>query len=234
MKNGLTELGGRLQCRRNGEGGDLLNILIISPHMDDEVLGCAGMMAAYPNNHYHVIYMTKSPPPRDDEAAAAADYLGFSYTALNHPDGRLYQEDVPTICEKIQGFIKKLDPESIFIPFQSIHQDHQSTYNIGRIACRNFVGRLYLYEYPESTGYFSDFQATEYLDMSEATLTKKIRSMECYKSQLATGRDSDSIRHLAITRGYEAHCRYAEAYTLVKGRFNLNALGSRRQSTRTD
>jgi LmbE family N-acetylglucosaminyl deacetylase len=121
-------------------------ILIIVPHMDDEVLGCGGLIAKLPRKErIHLIYATdgmKSPSPiipgrdlvtpdlgevRINESRTAMSILGVPGENLHFlrlPEGQLkrYREKLKqTLWQKIEH----LKPNHIFIPFRfDRHPDH--------------------------------------------------------------------------------------------------------------
>jgi LmbE family N-acetylglucosaminyl deacetylase len=124
-------------------------VLIIAPHMDDEVLACGGTIAHLPRKEkIHLLYATdgtKSPVPmfswmgkpipnlsdiRTDEAKAALAVLGVpdeNIRFLALPDGNLkrFQDELVTLISKQ---IKYTRPDHIFLPFRfDRHPDHLAT-----------------------------------------------------------------------------------------------------------
>jgi LmbE family N-acetylglucosaminyl deacetylase len=121
-------------------------ILIVAPHMDDEVLACGGTIAQLPDKkRIHVIYATdgsKSPVPmfpwlgsispdltliRMGEARTALGMLGIpegNIHFLGFSDGRLgyYLNE---LSQSLAEFIKRLKPVHVLIPFRyDRHPDH--------------------------------------------------------------------------------------------------------------
>ena len=63
--------------------------LVVAPHMDDESLGCGGLLAKYPADSA-VVVLTDSGPTRRREFDRAMSVLGVSDTTLlSYADGQL-------------------------------------------------------------------------------------------------------------------------------------------------
>jgi LmbE family N-acetylglucosaminyl deacetylase len=121
-------------------------ILVIAPHMDDEMLACGATMAALPSKQsIHVIYATdgaRSPVPnlpwstranpalvslRMEEAKHALDSLGIppgNAVFLGLPDGTLKTCE-KELAELLATHIMRVQPEHVFAPFRlDRHPDH--------------------------------------------------------------------------------------------------------------
>jgi len=116
-------------------------VVLLVPHMDDEIIGCAGLIA-----HYHrlgaritCIYLTDSSVDRTGyerlayissrlrETKAAGSALGIRQTYFfNQPDGRLREN--PVLIEKIGAILDKEKPELLLMPYpRDPHPDHRTT-----------------------------------------------------------------------------------------------------------
>ena len=126
-------------------------VLVLAPHMDDEVIGCGGVVArhAAAGARVAVAYMTDgrgsaSFPPgvtgakiaasrrevcatRRREAQAAAAILGIEELYfLDAVDGSLRPDDV--VVEALARRVTELRPEIIYLPFaMDMHGDHWQT-----------------------------------------------------------------------------------------------------------
>ena len=145
-------------------------VLIIAPHMDDEVLACGGLIAMLPwQERVHVVLATdgtKSPSPvipfldpatpslsaiRMDESRAALTSLGITEENIHFlglPEARLRRQQT-ALQERLLYHVQAIRPESILIPFRyDRHPDHLAVNHAVMAAERQ--GRLSsarLYEY---------------------------------------------------------------------------------------
>ena len=144
-------------------------ILIVAPHMDDDVLACGGLIARLPDKRkVHIVYATdgmKSPSPvipwRDSikpdlgeirmrESEAAADLLGVpkeNLRFLGLPDGGL-QAHLPELRRLLIEHVRRLDPGHVLIPFRyDRHPDHLAINQVITAAHREGLDRTVLTEY---------------------------------------------------------------------------------------
>ncbi|HEY1407576.1 MAG TPA: PIG-L family deacetylase [Promineifilum sp.] len=121
-------------------------LLIVAPHMDDEVLACGGLVALLPQKqHIHVVYATdgmRSPAPivpgrdaispklgreRMDESRAAMKHLGVP--AENLCFLGLREAELPDQHRELRSgllsAVQTLNPDVVLIPFRyDRHPDH--------------------------------------------------------------------------------------------------------------
>lgn len=121
-------------------------ILIVVPHMDDEMLACGGLMALLPNKEcIHLMYATdgmKSPAPvmpwrdaitpdlgetRIREAQAALQFLGIplgNAHFLRLPEAQLPRHK-GELRRSLLELMARIQPDYVFIPFRyDRHLDH--------------------------------------------------------------------------------------------------------------
>ncbi len=126
-------------------------ILIISPHPDDDIIGCGGALAflAGRRNRVIAVFLTAGEKGTFDpsmhaeelrkirmrEAAAAYKVLGFPDAELiwlPYPDGELDFAPLREIREQLTGIIRKRQPEVVFALdpgatyFRYHYRDHRS------------------------------------------------------------------------------------------------------------
>ena len=127
-------------------------ILILSPHADDEILGCGGMISKYSKIGYqiYVVILTNANIGAPElfskklienirkEATIANRLIGTKKLFFeNLPALNLYQIPLYKISNLIEKYILKINPETIFIPSKKdIHQDHKIIFNSAKIALR--------------------------------------------------------------------------------------------------
>lgn len=114
-------------------------VLLLSPHPDDECLGCAGTISLYTEKGVDVCLAVISLGEklevgpenigeiRRSEATEAAALIGIKKTVfLNFPDEKL-NECKEQIKEKLTGIIKDFNPDIVFAPFPlDPHPDHRA------------------------------------------------------------------------------------------------------------
>lgn len=123
-------------------------IAILSPHLDDAILSCGGMIASYRGQgSIHVINLfTKDMPSRIEEERRCADYLGYNSILCNLSDsprrgyrlpfqmyGRMRKGD-ERISHKISQIVEEIvsrnGVKKIYAPLAvGMHVDHQHTFD---------------------------------------------------------------------------------------------------------
>lgn len=144
-------------------------VLIVAPHMDDEVLGCGGTLAQLPDKgHIHVIYATdgsQSPAPivpgqatttpelhaiRKAEATAALSVLGLpsdNIHFLDFPDGSL-SDHAEAFRESLAGLLRRIEPAYVMAPFRyDRHPDHLAVNRVTTATLRHVNPHATLCEY---------------------------------------------------------------------------------------
>ena len=217
-----------------------MNVLIIAPHPDDEVLGCGGVMARHADqgDEVHVLVVTRGapeifPPEQIEdtrqELRAAHAVLGVSTVQfLDFPAPKLDTIPGHKLADAIAGVIRSLQPSIIYLPHRGdIHTDHQAVYQATLVAARPINGcsvrQLLCYETLSKTEWaapFGDdaFIPTVFVDITDY-LAQKLKAMDCYHSQLKQpphSRSLKSIEALARLRGATVSLSAAEAFMLVR------------------
>jgi LmbE family N-acetylglucosaminyl deacetylase len=144
-------------------------VLVIAPHMDDEMLACGGTMALLPDKQrIHLIYATdgmKSPAPivpwrdaitadlgetRVQEAREALELIGVpSENAhfLRLPEAEL-QQHKEDLRHCLNEQIEQIKPDFIFIPFRyDRHPDHLAINHVVTNAHRQLKWQSQISEY---------------------------------------------------------------------------------------
>lgn len=217
-----------------------MNVLVIAPHPDDEVLGCGGTIAKHASqgDSVYVVIVTKGREPLfspesveqvRDECIRADKYLGVKETIFwDFPAVML--EEIPRyiLNEAFIRIIQSIKPEIIYLPHRGdIQLDHKITVDAAMVALRpkykHVVKKIYSYETLSETGWdipnnMNEFIPLAYNDISEY-LEKKVEAMIIFKSQLAkypSVRSVESIRALAIYRGTNVSLKAAEAFYILR------------------
>ena len=212
-----------------------MNVLIIAPHPDDEVLGCGGTIAkrASQGHNVYVCVVTKGGEPlfheKDveqvrSECREADRLLGVKETIfLDYPAVRL--EEVPRylLNNGILKAVQSVRPDEVYLRHRGDMQlDHKMIVDAAMVALRpkyeHVISRIYSYETLSETGWdlpnvVNEFIPTVYEDIME-TMEKKLAAMRIFQSQLAdfpAARSLEAIEALAKYRGAMVNVRAAEA-----------------------
>ncbi|RJQ28967.1 PIG-L family deacetylase [Candidatus Parcubacteria bacterium] len=220
-------------------------VLIISPHLDDEVLGCGGAIIRHveAGDVIHVCFVAHrvyghfyNADVMDRQRAnshAAAGRLGYqSETFLDLPDERL-DECLQDIIIPLEACAAQLSPDIVYSPFPGDNnQDHRAVARAAQVIMRPFglvkARRWVFYEAPSSTESAPNvgdavFRPTAYLDIADV-LEKKIDALRCYTDEcrpFPNPRSPEGLRALAMKRGMEAGMEMAEAFMLVRERIRI-------------
>jgi LmbE family N-acetylglucosaminyl deacetylase len=109
--------------------------MIVAPHCDDEVLGCGGLLAKYPDECV-VVFVTNPSEVRLQEAKNAAECLGYGRAEmLQLPDGEVefHGKQLVGDLDRLLGVYK---PDELYLPYPDLHQDHIATYEAGMRSAR--------------------------------------------------------------------------------------------------
>jgi LmbE family N-acetylglucosaminyl deacetylase len=134
------------------------HVLVLSPHPDDEILGCGGILSEYQINSVActVIYLTDGrygtnakSSIRIKEAQSIRKILkGIDQIFWNLPDSGLH-EKIGFISYFLKKNIEKTNPDIIFTPWiLDFHIDHESTSKALAIVLQSieFKGIIAFYE----------------------------------------------------------------------------------------
>ena len=205
-------------------------IMIISPHGDDEILGMGGYIIneIQKGNKVHIIFGTdgvneKNCKIRRQEIESVSKFIGFTYEILYHnKDGILYTIDKREITKRIDDRIDELKPDEFYCCYPSHHQDHETMYECAQICMRLKTGwmpKIYgVYEYPFINNGCIPKGGLLYYDITYS-FDKKTKAFELYKSQnkkYPSPLNNEAIEILAKMRGMECGCKYAELIYIKK------------------
>jgi len=217
-----------------------MNILVVAPHPDDEVLGCGGVISrnVAENNNVYILVMTKGSPKLyaeekilnvRREALCAHEFLGVKKTIfLDFHAPELDVTSVADIANSINKVVKEFSIEEMYIPHRGdIHADHRAVANACFVASRpvnnNTVKRLFAYETLSETEWAPPFGDDAFIPNHFVDVTvyfdDKLRAMGCYKSQLKqfpNPRSIDALTALAKFRGATVGVERAEAFMTIR------------------
>ncbi len=198
--------------------------LVISPHIDDEILGCGGSLdentfvLEIGVDEFHIV-------PREErirELESAQVQLKFSFDILKGNIVNSYRTN--DLIDPIAKYINEIKPEEIYIPYPSYNQDHRATYEASLIALRPhdinyFVKKVLVYE--ETQVFLWDYShdlngSFKPNFFREIDIERKIEAYKLLKSQVRSFRSPEMLRELAKIRGRQAQLDFAEAFQVIR------------------
>lgn len=180
--------------------------VIIAPHPDDEVIGCAGLIQALVDRGMppHVIILTGGEGSHRgccdtsaEEIIAARHQLTLKATAtlglpeshihcLSYPDGGVAIEHPET--ERLQTLLSELAPQSVFVPHRGEGwSDHLQAAEIAKALMED--SSVSIYEYCVWMWYYNvwrlDSRNARLLRMARAQHQRKLQAVDAYVTPLA-------------------------------------------------
>jgi len=201
-------------------------VLVLSPHPDDEAIGCGGTLRWHveQGDVVQVIFLTsggegvrgqdpaETARVREKEAHAAAKVLG--YRALEfwrQPDGAL--RSTTALIEQLSKKLNTFKPHLVYVPHpQEMHPDHRAAVRLVGRATATAPTQLEVRYYEVWT----PLQQIDHVQDISAQIKTKMAAIRAHKSQCAIMRFDDSALGLARYRG-EMHSwpggPYAEVFS---------------------
>ena len=217
-----------------------MNICVIAPHPDDELLGAGGTILSTLQNGasaYWLIvtgisqkagFSSERVAQREKEIASVSEAVPFAETRrLDLPTTTLDTVAGGTLIDGIKQALERWRPDTVIIPWKDdAHTDHLAVFNAAMAATKVFrapyVKTILVMEilsetnFPRSPGFTPNW----YVDISDH-LERKIQLLQTFQSEFAPHpfpRSEDAVRALATLRGSESGYQAAEAFHLIKHR----------------
>ncbi len=217
-----------------------MNVVVIAPHPDDEILGCGGTLLKHKQNgdSIHIVYVTemqekqgfqkKKIEQRLIEIRDIKKQLNASIFFLNYPTASLSDSDVVTMVPKLSKIFSECAPEVVYLPhYYDAHSDHGVAFKAAFSCTKTFrypsVKCILTYETISETDFSPTYSShvfipNYFVDVSEF-LFEKLELMKIYESELGEHpfpRSIENIKALATLRGAAAGVASAEAFYLLK------------------
>jgi len=198
------------------ERPDSGRILVLSPHIDDDVIGCGGTLAQHvrAGDKILILYFADCSEERIKEAKAAAAVIGFErFEFFEYGSKTLF--DQKDLDERISKVINTYDPDIVYIPvLMDRHNDHIAiNHSFCRLSEKNGYDHI-VYAYEVWTPCVPNLL----IDITSSINIKK-DALTCYKSQLEANNWLDAAislnRYRAITSGTGI---YAEGFMRYSAR----------------
>jgi N-acetylglucosamine malate deacetylase 1 len=201
-------------------------IVVLAPHMDDEVLGCGGTIARHvrAGAQVTVVFLTDGRyggrvagaastdlvRVRKQEAKRAGDILSVSHIFfLDAEDSRLRADRL--VPGKLREVLESARPDIVYLPFfLERHADHRAANDVLIAATKGTALDFECRGYEVSTPLFPNC-----LVNIDETIELKKRALACYQSQLAVLDYQHAVLGLNAYRSLPLAgdgCRYVEAF----------------------
>lgn len=216
------------------------NILVIAPHMDDEVLSCGGTIAKHVGNGdkvfvcfiAHRIYNHRLDKHKNElekeRAVKAKRILGYKEAIFFDLYDERLDGCIQDIIIPLEKYVLKIKPDIAYCPFYGDNnQDHRAVFDAARVVLRPsatpFLMNVYMYEVPSSTEQSPPLSESAFLPNYYVNITKYMdKKIKAYRSYVTEKRDyphprsEKALRILAAKRGTEIGFKYAEAFMILR------------------
>lgn len=203
-----------------------LRRLVVAPHADDEVLGCGGLLAKYPDTA--VVLVTQPDDQRHREMLAARHALGCrgALVMIGLPDGEVYREQ-HALVGRFDQVMRALKPEEVYLPYPGTHQDHVSTFEAGMRACRQSLNpdhwmppTVLVYETPTYDLALQEYglRYSVFESLTAEHVAAKQKAMSEYESQVVKPHagSPDELAARARSLGLARNLEFAEQFAPVR------------------
>lgn len=202
-------------------------ILVINAHADDMEFGCGGTIAKLITEGKEVYNLVlslrrKTVPPNFPakelirETIEAGKIIGIKEenNIIKDYEHRIFPAIRQQILDEIYQQAKKIGPDLVFTTsVDDTHQDHKTTAEETFRALKHT--NIISYGFPWNTIFH---RLNFYSVIGGEHLEKKIKAIQCYKSQMK-GRvyfDPEYIKSLAIAQGVNVREKYAESFEIIR------------------
>ena len=216
-----------------------MNVLVISPHPDDETLGCGGALLSHRNSGDSIYWLICTNISNDvgwTEEAICDRQKEIDLVRSEYGFKEIFnlgllttKVDLTPFSDLVKSFsdiFLIVKPEVVYTPFiHDVHTDHQiigkSIQSIIKWFRFPFIKKVLMYETLSETEFNfmrgNTFRPNVFVDISDF-LQQKIKIMKIYKSELGTHpfpRSKKTIESLAYLRGSQSGFKAAEAFELI-------------------
>ena len=206
-------------------------VLVLSPHPDDETIGCGGTLCQHVRNgdRVAVIFLTSGDAGghgmtreqtikvREAEAMRAAKLLKLGPIEFwRQPDGAM--KETPELIERLAKAIKRLKPDVVYLPHdREMHPDHRTAVRLLKRALAKVRQQpdILMFEV------WTPLQRMDHIVDISPFIEKKLKAIRLYRSQNDALGFDEAFKGLARYRG-EMHSwpggDYAEVFARMRPR----------------
>lgn len=216
------------------------NVLVVSAHPDDEILGAGGALIRHRDQGDDITWLIvtnvsekdgfsrERVETRQQEITDVATKLNAKVFKLDFPTMSLSTRHINKMVPRISEVFQKTQPATVYVLNRSdAHSDHRYIFDAVMSCTKSFrypfLREVLMYECLSETEFAPAlperaFMPNCYIDISDA-MDEKIELMRIYESELGEHpfpRSERNIRALATFRGASCGVEYAEAFQLLK------------------
>ncbi len=161
-------------------------------------------------------------------AAMIENYRFSSVKELRVPTTNVFLQEENVLVQKVASHFKKIRPNILYIPFlHDAHGDHRAIFPILNSCIKTFrypfIEKIYMMETISETEYAPSLPGYGFIPNHFVCIDEyielKLAIMANYKSEVQVDplpRSIEMIKAQSRFRGSAAHCKYAEAFMLLK------------------
>jgi len=216
-----------------------MNILVVSPHPDDETLGAGGSLFKLKEQGNKLYWLNITDVSREDgydpefiakrRQQIADIYEKFEFEKmfnLKMSPTKLSSYPQEQLIDRIAGVFDEVKPAWLLLPdYNDAHSDHkcvfEACYACSKVFRRSFIKRILTMEIISETDFgkpYDVFKPNLYMDITDY-FSRKIEAVSIYDTELGKPpfpRSLEAVRVQALRRGIEAGVMYAEAFRVLK------------------
>lgn len=204
-----------------------MKTIILSPHIDDEVLGCFSSLnedtfiiyCGCDESHINFDWVKQRPnlEHRISELELVQKKHKFKYTILNN---KVNEYKIQDLIHEFEKYINEIKPDEIYIPVPSYNQDHRVVYEAALTALRPhdvnfFVKKIFVYEQLQDL-WNHNYHKFNPIYFKPINIEDKILTYQLYASQVRSFRSPEMLKSLANIRGAQSNLPYAEGFEIIR------------------
>jgi LmbE family N-acetylglucosaminyl deacetylase len=216
-----------------------VNVLVVSPHADDETLGAGGTILRHVAAGDRVCWLNCTEVRREygydaefvkrrsAEVRRVVDLYGLDRSIeLGLRPAHLDEVPIADLVQQIAAVFNGVEPHVLILPSpDDAHSDHRRVFEAAHAAAKSFrapwLRRVMTMEILSETDFSASRErwAPNYFVDISAQLERKIEVVRAYEGELGEHpfpRSEEAIRAQALLRGAAAGMRSAEAFAIVK------------------
>ncbi len=216
-----------------------MNVLVISPHPDDETLGAGGTLLKLKAEGHKTFwlnvtnvkeeygYSAERIAERNGEIQKVKEAYGFEgFWNLEMEPAGMDKYQTGALVSQFKKVFEKVKPRLLLIPYRyDVHSDHRVIFDTVYSCTKAFrapylktVLSMEILSETDQAQCESRFAPNVFIDISQY-IDKKLDIMKIYKSEIDVApfpRNENAIKGLAAYRGATAYQKYSESFYLVK------------------